>query len=271
MRKIFEYIGLISLMCFSFFITEKTTIIVKNNDDVMLEIKNNYSNYEIEPIDANISGNKIIPGICGKKVDIETSYKKMTELGLYNDKLYQYTKEYPSIHLKNNYDKLVIADNSKNNNIYFFIKLDTEKLVKNYHFENYNFIVSSEFYQKNTSLIYKLKKNNNSILIKPTLFKKYKKVSRDYWNKFNKSIFCYNENNMDFLQICSAGKSNSLLVTNKIDNNYFFNIKNNLKNGQFIELALNQNFIDEKEQIEAYIKSKGYFIKSIDTTLYECS
>ena len=42
MKKYFEYIGLITLVCFSFFITEQTVTVVKEVDDIMVQIKNNY-------------------------------------------------------------------------------------------------------------------------------------------------------------------------------------------------------------------------------------
>ena len=42
MKKIFQIIGLISLTCFSFFVTEKTALVVSDMDEIMIEIKANY-------------------------------------------------------------------------------------------------------------------------------------------------------------------------------------------------------------------------------------
>ena len=39
MKKTFQIIGLISLTCFSFFITEKTATVVNDLDEIMIEIK----------------------------------------------------------------------------------------------------------------------------------------------------------------------------------------------------------------------------------------
>ena len=88
MKKIFKIIGLISLTCFSFFITEKTSLVVKNMDDVMISIKENMDNFKTKSIDSIIKDNTIIPGISGRKVNINKSYKKMKEYGKYNEDLY---------------------------------------------------------------------------------------------------------------------------------------------------------------------------------------
>ena len=77
MRKLFQILGLISLICFSFFMTEKTALVVSDMDEIMIEIKANYKNYKTEAINAIIEDNTIIPGICAKKVNINKSYKNM--------------------------------------------------------------------------------------------------------------------------------------------------------------------------------------------------
>ena len=131
MRKLFEYIGLITLMCFSFFITEKTTMIAKNMDNIMVEIKSNYQKFEFQPKDATINNDEIIPGICEKKVNINKSYNEMKKIGMYDEKLYQYNYQNPNQNLLNNYDKYVIKGNSFKNYIYFFI-LDNKILCSLY-------------------------------------------------------------------------------------------------------------------------------------------
>ena len=59
-KKVFKIIGLISLTCFSFFITEKTSLVVKNMDDIMISIRENSDNYKSKSIDAKIDGDTII-------------------------------------------------------------------------------------------------------------------------------------------------------------------------------------------------------------------
>ena len=61
LKKIFQIIGLISLTCFSFFMTEKTALVVSDMDEIMIEIKANYKNYHTDGVDAIVDGNTIIP------------------------------------------------------------------------------------------------------------------------------------------------------------------------------------------------------------------
>lgn len=76
MKRLFEIIGLLSLACFSFFITEKTTSVFENIDNIMIQIKENSAKYEIDSMDAIIDGDTIIPGMYGRVVDIKKVIKK---------------------------------------------------------------------------------------------------------------------------------------------------------------------------------------------------
>ncbi len=272
MRKIFEYIGLITLMCFSFFVTEKTSMIAKNIDEIMINIKEKYKQYETESENAIIDGNTIIPGKCSRKVNIDKSYNEMKKLGMYDDKLYQYEYSYPNISLTNNYDKLIIAGNNKKEKIYIFIELDyfNKKIINNYDFKNYNFIVNYEFYQENVSLIRKLIKNDNSIILNSTSFKNYKKISNDYLDRTSKKIYCYNENNDDYLKICASNKSSSIGNIKEISDNYLLYAKKELVRGKFFKFSLNENLINNIQFVESYIESKGLTISNIDSELQEC-
>lgn len=272
MRKIFEYIGLITLMCFSFFVTEKTSMIAKNVDEIMIKIKENYTKYEINGENATVFDNKIIPGRCNKKVSVDKSYKEMKKIGLYDDKLYQYEYSLPNISLSNNYDKFIISGNNQKNDIYFFIELDNynKELLNSFKFENYNFIVSHTFYQENISLVKSLIENNNSIILSSTSFKNYKKIASEYFDKTNKKIYCYNSHNDEYLKICSSNNSSSISDLKNIDNNYLLHTKKELTRGKFFKFVLNDELINNIELIESYIESKGLIRANVDDNLQEC-
>ena len=61
MKKIFEYIALISLLIFSFFLTDKTSTVIKNMDEIMIMIKDNKKRYETKEINAVINDKYINP------------------------------------------------------------------------------------------------------------------------------------------------------------------------------------------------------------------
>ena len=102
MKKIFEYIALISLLIFSFFLTDKTSTVIKNMDEIMIMIKDNKKRYETKEINALISDKYITPGISKRKVNINKSYNNMKEYGKYNPNLYIYDYIKPSISIIDN-------------------------------------------------------------------------------------------------------------------------------------------------------------------------
>ena len=60
MKKAFQIIGLISLTCFSFYITEKTVTVVNNMDEIMIEIKSKKDEYRKDYVDAIIKDNRVV-------------------------------------------------------------------------------------------------------------------------------------------------------------------------------------------------------------------
>ena len=273
MSKIFEYIGLISLVCFSFIVTEKTSTVAKNMDEIMINIKNNYTMYEEKPIDALINNNDIIIGNCGKYVDIDKSYLEMKKKGIYDDKLYQYKYVYPNMRLNNNYNKYIVGGSKNKNYIYIFIHINESNkfLLNNYEFANYNFIVNSNFYFNNYSLINKLINNNNSILIEETDFKDFKKISNHYKKNYNRTIYCYNKKNSDsFLELCSSNESGTIKNIVIYRNNYLYHLKVNLKNGNFYNFSLNKELINSVKIIENYLKQREIYKSNVDINLKEC-
>ena len=113
MRKTFEVIGLISLICFSFFYTEKISTVIKENDDILKEIESVASQYKTEAINAIIDNNSIIPGINGREIDIKKSYKKMKKVNSFNSNLLVYKEIEPEISIKEVYDKYIVSGNQQ--------------------------------------------------------------------------------------------------------------------------------------------------------------
>lgn len=92
MKKFLETVGLFSLICLSFFYTEKVGTAVKEVDSLMIFIKEKSEEKKVDAIPAKIEENTIIPGMYGLKVDIEESYKKMKRVGSYEESLLVYKK-----------------------------------------------------------------------------------------------------------------------------------------------------------------------------------
>ena len=105
MKKIFKYLGVIILIGFSFFYTDKVINVINEKDPIMIKLNAEASKYSLPSSNAIIVDNTIIPGIAGKMVDINKSYKNMREIGLYNPNNIVYKRIDPKISLTNNYDK----------------------------------------------------------------------------------------------------------------------------------------------------------------------
>ena len=108
MRKFFELFGLIALICFSFFYTEKVMFVISEKDPLKIEINDLKDKYKIDVIEAIINEDSIIPGVSGKKVNVEKSYKKMRGNNVFNEKMLVYDEVYPNNSLENNKDKYVV-------------------------------------------------------------------------------------------------------------------------------------------------------------------
>ena len=124
MYKIFRNIGILALVLVSFLYTERIVSVVKDYDNIMIEIKQNKNQYRIDPIEATITENTIIPGIKGKEVDVEKSYAKMKKYGKFEPTLLAYTKINPQNLLKDHLDKMIRKGNSSKKMVSIIFELN---------------------------------------------------------------------------------------------------------------------------------------------------
>jgi len=90
MKNIIKFFGLLSLIGFSFFYTDKVMDVIAEQDEIMIKITNTKDNYYISPKDATIKGNFLIPGSNGREVDTEKSYNNMKSIGIYNENYFKF-------------------------------------------------------------------------------------------------------------------------------------------------------------------------------------
>ena len=102
MKKIFQFIGIITLTIGSFIYTEKVAMTAKQTDSLLNEIKSKKDGYKENAIEPIIKENTIIPGVNGKEINTQKSYENMTKVGYFNDKLL----EYKILKVENKLDKL---------------------------------------------------------------------------------------------------------------------------------------------------------------------
>ena len=273
MKRLFERIGLISLLVFSFFLTDKTSTVIKNLDDIMVMIKSNKKNYETKSINAHINGNSIIPGISKKEVNVNKSYSKMKEYGKYNSNLYIYNYTKPNISITNNKDKYITRGNVIKRMVSLnFIIDDNTNLDKLLNILNNNKVSSAlfideEYLSNNLDLIYSLINNGYIIGIKNN--KSNYKWMDTIITKIGKqkNIYCLYDNK-DTIDNC-ININGYTIKGIKINKNYYSNIKKELTSGAIFNLDITDELINNLDVIIKFIKKKGYSIENIDIHIKE--
>lgn len=277
MKKIFKYLGITILLSVSFFYTEKAANVVKDMDEIMIELKSNAKKYYVEPIESIITNDEFIPGINGMEIDINESYRKMRYIGSYNEKYLEYKKKYVKNRLKDNIDKNIVSGNKTRKNVSLIFILDNEKYndfikkVNNLNFKS-NFFISGKWFENNIDKLDMLYNEGNNI---GTIGYNYIYDDSSYlWldNTIKKKL------NME-TSYCLSSDSNTSKICSKYNNytikeeiissNYVYNVKNKLSNGKIYIFKINDELIKNIEIISKYIISRGYKIVNLTELLKE--
>ena len=281
MRKTFEVIGLISLICFSFFYTEKISTVIKENDDILKEIENVASQYKTEAINAIIDNNSIIPGINGREIDIKKSYKKMKKVNSFNSNLLVYKEIEPEISIKEVYDKYIVSGNQqkKEVSLLFLVEAndnveDIVNILKQYEISS-TFYTDGNWFENNNEKVIELVEDGYLI---GNLGYNYKyDVSGISWmntmlnklGKHNKTYGYTEKEHANLHNVCKNNKSYTIKPSIIVRNNPLIEIKENLTNGSIIALEINDITIKELPLIIEYINSKDLEIVNLEQLLDE--
>ena len=279
MKKLFEIIGLVSLMYFSFLITKKTEVVFENVDNIMIEIKEKSEKYNQQGMDAKIIDDTIIPGIYGKEVNIKKSYQQMKKYGSFNEELLVYNLKKSSISLSDNKDKYIISGNPQKRNVSLIFKLnnniDINEILNILNSSNTQgtFFGDDEWFNQHNDLIYSLINQNHTIgILSHNL--NYQDSSFGWMDTIIKNVtkqkqgYCYYTNNIDNLNSCVLLNDYTIKPV-EVKNNYFYEVKHHLKNGVMISFDVNKQLEYELKTIINYIKSKGYNIVNLEKLLQE--
>ena len=228
----------------------------------MISIKANCDNFKTNSVDAIIKDNTIIPGISGKKVNINKSYKKMREHGSYNEKLYIYDYIKPNISLSDNKDKMITNVNKKKRMVGLIFIVDNYtdindilSIINNYNIKATFFITSS--YLENNNIDYLKKEGHNIGIIGDSNIEWMKMVVKDK--------YCYS----DDINICINNDLYIIKPYNVSSNTPLLDVKNNLDNNRILLFTINKTLKRELPNIIIYIKSKGYTITNLDESVLE--
>lgn len=281
MKNIIQYIGIIMLILFSFFYTEKAVTTVKNQDPLMIELQNVKSQYDISAINAVINDDTIIPGMTGCEVDIEKSYYNLKRLGQFNSNLLEYRKLLPTNSIENNYDKYITSGNNVKNSVSLIFKVKGDSKIDNVISILNNKDVKASFFVDGKYI------ENNIDKISSIIMDGHEILNYGYDNSYDKDLLIWNNNLIDqlnynnpkfcyleekdnnILDLCSTNKMKTVIPNIIIKNNPLIEIKEKITKGSLISLKINETTEQELGLVINYIKQKGYNIELLSKHLEE--
>ena len=276
MKTFFKLTGRLVLFFFSFFYTEKVINVITEQDEIMIKIKENEEKNNIPSTNAIIDKNTITPGLSGKEINIDKSYKEMKKLGTYNENMLVYTKVLPEVSINNNKNKYIRSGNKNFTEVSLIFKInkntDLQKLLTLLDKNNTkaNFFISYEYLEKHINEIEKEKNieyynygkngtyNDEIILIANNIISK----------KSNPANICLTETNTNnTLKICSENEQ--FTIYPEIINGTINSIKSKINNGSIISFEVTNTTLNELPLIINYINSKGYTISLLSELINE--
>ncbi len=281
MKRFFEILGFLSLICFSFFYTEKTIDVVKEVDDIMITLKEQASKYQVKAENAKIDGMFMIPGISGKIVNIQKSYEEMKHYGKFHPNLLVYDKVSPEISIQNRYDKYIQTGNPKKRQVSFIFIVGEKdnpspfiNILKKSKVTGTFFIDSSWLEKNQTELIdfihHKFTVGNysnqgdyshESFVWMDTIIKRVGGQKQSY---------CLVEKeNKKALKNCQLQEDYTIYPNIMIKENPYSELIEQVKNGSIILMKMNRKVKNELPMMITYLKQKGYEIVNLENLLDE--
>ena len=217
MKKYGKYILFSLLVLLSFYTTNKTANLVRNQDPILKEIRNISLEKKEDFVNAVIEDDYIIPGMYGSIIDELKSLAKMKEQDVFNN-LYLVSQPIkPDISLSDNLDKIIIKGNSKKQQVSFVIDENSSKKIKDYLVKNSikaSLLIAKDNFSKDS---YFEQINND--------FKNYKELDKTLKkNKINTNI-CVLDNNNSNLKFCKSKKKYLVKPGMFLDNANIIEIK----------------------------------------------
>ena len=273
LKKIFKISAVLLLVGFSFFYTEKVTLIARNSDPIMRAIKKEESNKKVSNVNPVINNDEYIMGINGCEIDVDKSYSKMRSVGEFKEELIV-MKE--TSNDKDLTDKYVIGGNNKEKKVslIFIVNKDIDSNLTNYINDKnlkVNYFIDGKYLEENMITVKFLSENSNIYYLGEN--EEYSDENMLYHNNLismngsNEPKYCFtSDKDNNTLKLCN----NYDMVTIKSDiikDNIYKRIKDKLNNG--VIFAIDSDNIDEIKVSINYILSKGYNIISLEDLLSE--
>lgn len=273
LKKIFKISAVLLLVGFSFFYTEKVTLIARNSDPIMRAIKKEESNKKVSNVNPVINNDEYIMGINGCEIDVDKSYSKMRSVGEFKEELIVMKETSNDKDLTNKY---VIGGNNKEKKVslIFIVNKDIDSNLTNYINDKnlkVNYFIDGKYLEENMITVKFLSENSNIYYLGEN--EEYSDENMLYHNNLismngsNEPKYCFtSDKDNNTLKLCNDYD----MVTIKSDiikDNIYKRIKDKLNNG--VIFAIDSDNTDEIKVSINYILSKGYNIISLEDLLSE--
>lgn len=279
MNKIKITIISILILGISFYMTNITVETLKENDSIMIRIKESQERYKVPSENAKIKGNSITPGKKGRDIDYNKSYAKMKKYGSYNESLTVMKEIQPTISIEDNYDKYLVGGNKNNKYIALVFPVTNEenwaKIIKLVEKKELSatFFIDGTVLEKNMDDIKKYNKYEYEILSYKNKFQiSFIKTSISYLETITQkeSKYCYAEKeDEEKLQICKKLNLHTIKPSYIVKKDLYRTIKNNLSNATIFSIEINNYTMNELLMTIDYIKGKDYSLVNLEKLLSE--
>ncbi len=281
MKTFFNVIAISGLFVTSFFCTNQIAIVVKDMDNLMIEIKESSNDYNVSSIDGIIIDNTIVPGINGLEVDYNKSYTKMKPYGIFDANLLEYKESYVNNRLKDNLDKFIIGGNSNKRNIALVFLVDNIdninkvlSILKDSNVEA-TFFLDGNYLENNLDILETLNNNNHTV---GNFSYNYDYTNPSYvWidtivkrltNQTNSYCIAKNKE-QEIIDVCKLYNSYTITPTIYTEKTPLYTIRKSIKSGSIIVMPISDTIENELEIIVSSINSMGYNLVNLENLLDE--
>ena len=277
-KKLIRVFLILLLSVFSFYYTNKSIELVREQDPIMKTIRSTSDKYNVKAVNAEIKDNTIIPGISGKEINYIETYTKMKQYGMYNEIMTTLKDVEPTISVEDYYDKYIVSGNKIKRSIALVFKIEKTTPKEIISILNKNKVKSTFFidgeYLENNSKDIKLMTNHELELLSYSsgYDEIYFASSKDYLESLTnrKLKYCYSEyDKEEVINLCQKLKLHTIIPTIKINNSLLKEIKNELTNSAIISIPISENTKQELDTTIKYIKSRGYTLEKLEDLLNE--
>lgn len=256
MKNVYKSLGLLGIMVFSFYYTEKIAVIMQNKSPIMQSINQIENNYLESPVNATIEGDSITPGIMGKMINKTKSYVNMKSFGIFNEYYLVFDTIKPDVSLEDNKDKIIVKGNKKKNAIAFLIEDNSQ--VRDYFLDQKikaSVFINEQTFDKN-SFFEQINNDERSYKNTESLLNR---------NNLNTNICYIKAMDKDF---CLKNKKYLISETLTLNNINFIDVKKGLESGVIILIKENTSLENVKLLLKE-IQFKGLKILTVSELINE--